>query len=126
MLDAGDSWTRVASTGPSVGDIALRGQARTDSPPPAAPAPTWRNAFLRAALYFGVTRAVILAILILAGTIFPSRLVSAGGNVQRIPISLPHLGEIASRSDGGWYLSIVRKGYDDERYNERSQHNWAF
>jgi hypothetical protein len=38
----------------------------------------------------------------------------------------PYLERIALHGDGGWYLTIVRSGYDAQPFTAATTHNWAF
>jgi Gpi18-like mannosyltransferase len=41
--------------------------------------------------------------------------------------SIPeHLRNLAIRSDGSWYISLARDGYDRGPFNLNKEHNWAF
>ncbi|GEM_PF-344067 len=89
---------------------------------------------LRAAGFvFLLTRALVFLIFILTThIIFNEPPSDFGDKAHNLSIrvrrnSVPeHLRELAMRSDGAWYISIARSGYDKEPFNLEKEHNWAF
>jgi hypothetical protein len=61
-----------------------------------------------------------------------TRVILTGGTQSRVSgsdigaVVQPYLERIALHGDGGWYLTIVRLGYDAQPFTGASPHNWAF
>jgi hypothetical protein len=89
---------------------------------------------LRAATFvFLLTRALVFLVFILTTHITFTEPPSEFGHRThelRIAVrrySIPEkLRELATRSDGGWYITLARNGYDKEPFNLDKEHNWAF
>lgn len=86
-----------------------------------------------AAFVFALTRALIFLVFILTTHItFTEPLSEFGQKTQELRIavrrySIPQkLRELATRSDGGWYIGLARNGYDKGPFKLDKPHNWAF
>ena len=93
----------------------------------------WADATVRSALFaFTLTRVIIFTVFILT-THFelpiqpPSPDDYKNPNIVVHRESLrPRLAQLASYGDGGWYIGIVRNGYERRPFDDATQHNWAF
>jgi hypothetical protein len=75
---------------------------------------------------FLVSRALILA-LILVGPVPSDRPPWPGlRNEGLAPGAGPALSELAMRGDGEWYVGIAERGYEAIAFDVARQHNWAF
>ncbi len=89
---------------------------------------------LRAAGFvFLLTRALIFLVFIITTHItFKEPLGDVGGKAHEARIavrrySIPQeLRELALRSDGSWYISIAKDGYEKKPFDLEKEHNWAF
>jgi hypothetical protein len=89
---------------------------------------------LRAAGFvFLLTRALIFLVFIITTHItFKEPLGDFGGKAHEARIavrrySIPQeLRELALRSDGSWYISIAKDGYEKKPFDLEKEHNWAF
>ncbi len=89
---------------------------------------------LRAAGFvFLLTRVLVFLVFIISTHITftePPNEFGAKAHELRIAIrrySLPaKLRELATRSDGAWYVSIARDGYERHTFDTEREHNWAF
>jgi hypothetical protein len=89
---------------------------------------------LRAAGFvFLLTRALVFLVFILTThIIFNEPPSDFGSKAHELSIrvrrtSVPeHLRELAMRSDGSWYISVARDGYEKKPFDLEKEHNWAF
>lgn len=86
-----------------------------------------------AGFVFLLSRLIVFFVLILTThLVFKESPQRFGAGVQDVRIavrrySIPeHLRNLAMRSDGSWYISLARNGYDKEPFNLDKEHNWAF
>jgi hypothetical protein len=89
---------------------------------------------LRAAGFvFLLTRALIFLVFIITTHItfneppsdFGSKAHELSIRVRRTSVP-EHLRELAMRSDGSWYISIAKFGYEKKPFDFEKEHNWAF
>jgi hypothetical protein len=89
---------------------------------------------LRAAGFvFLLTRALIFLVFIITTHItfneppsdFGSKAHELSIRVRRTSVP-EHLRELAVRSDGSWYISVARDGYEKKPFDLAKEHNWAF
>jgi Gpi18-like mannosyltransferase len=89
---------------------------------------------LRAASFvFFLTRSLVFLIFIITTHItFREPPVDFGSKAHDLRIairrySIPQeLRDLAMRSDGSWYISIARNGYEKKLFDLEKEHNWAF
>ncbi len=89
---------------------------------------------LRAAAFvFALTRALIFLVFVISTHItFNEPPSDFGGKAHEARIavrrySIPQeLRELATRSDGAWYISIAMNGYEKKPFDLEKEHNWAF
>src|SRR5437899_365792 len=94
----------------------------------------FRSGSFRSALFaFALTRAIVLATLVLAANAQPEGHGPAfGAPVEEVRIYvrqhgiIGRLAEAMTAADGLWYLDIAQNGYEKENFNLDKQHNWAF
>lgn len=82
---------------------------------------------------FALTRAMVFFVLILAThTTFKEPPLEFGSKAQDLQIkirrySVPQqLRELATRSDGSWYIAIAKYGYEKRPFTIEKEYNWAF
>lgn len=89
---------------------------------------------LRAAAFvFALTRALVfLVFIITTHTTFKYPLTDFGDKAHDVRIairrySIPQeLRQLATRSDGGWYIQLAKSGYEKKPFDLEREHNWAF
>jgi hypothetical protein len=89
---------------------------------------------MRAASFvFLLTRALVFLVFIISAHItFKEPPIDFGGKTHEVRIairrySVPQkLRELATRADGGWYLSIAKDGYEKTPFDLSKERNWAF
>ncbi len=89
---------------------------------------------LRAACFvFLLTRALVFLVFIISTHVtFKEPPTDFGGKTHEVRVairrySVPQkLRELATRADGGWYLSIARDGYEKRPFDLTKESNWAF
>ncbi|MDX6614539.1 MAG: hypothetical protein QOD75_3725 [Blastocatellia bacterium] len=82
---------------------------------------------------FGLTRAIVIGILLLTTSIQREPDGPAyGGNIKSVRVEVDGRGfrqrlvRAAEVADGLWYLNIARNGHEQEPFNADRQHTWAF
>jgi hypothetical protein len=94
----------------------------------------WNNqSFQSAGFVFLLTRTLVFLIFIISTHItFSEPPIHFGEQPHNLRIavrrySIPEkFRTLATRSDGSWYISVARNGYDKEPFNLDKEHNWAF
>ncbi len=86
-----------------------------------------------AAFVFILSRSVVFLIFVLATHITVHKPAEEfGRSVTEMQIRIrrtslqDNLRQLAYRSDGGWYLGIAERGYEEKRFDPTGPHNWAF
>lgn len=85
-----------------------------------------------AAFSFALSRCAILIIFVLTTHLTIPTPPQTVGDYKNPNIVLerqtirPKLAELAYYGDGGWYIGIVRNGYEKIPFDPNGQHNWAF
>ncbi|MDX2042344.1 MAG: mannosyltransferase family protein [Acidobacteriota bacterium] len=94
----------------------------------------WNDqSFQAAGFVFLLTRSLVFLIFVISTHLsFSEPPTSFGEQPHNVRIairrySIPEeLRALATRSDGSWYISVARNGYDKEPFNLDKEHNWAF
>ncbi|MGB7922599.1 MAG: mannosyltransferase family protein [Pyrinomonadaceae bacterium] len=92
-----------------------------------------RDRSVRSALFaFGLTRALVFVVFVLATHFFIVGGPKPMGEFQEPVIELhgrtivQRLRQLALRGDGGWYVGTAKEGYEHRPFDATEQHNWAF
>ncbi|MEO6724612.1 MAG: mannosyltransferase family protein [Blastocatellia bacterium] len=85
------------------------------------------------AFVFVLTRALVFLVLIITThTTFKEPPVDLGDRAHEVRIairrySIPQkLRDLATRSDGAWYIQLAKSGYEKGHFDSEREHNWAF